>query len=89
MSKKVHSIKTTPHEFSPLQDLVEPICLDDIAIQMSVLVGDCSDVEVVHKEADRLLIKALNMVKPKLLREDTDAIDAMITDFNTLGKWYD
>lgn len=91
MSKKVYTLSATPIDYSPLLPLATPETLDDIAIQMSGLVGDCSDVEIVHKEADRLLLRALNTIKAqyKLTKDDNDAIDDMIIQFDTLGKWYD
>lgn len=84
-------LKSHPYAYSPLEDVREPVCIEDIVLQMDALSGDNSDIEVCHKEADRLLVAAIKLLSERIdtdIRSDRDNLKALINSYYTVRKWY-
>jgi hypothetical protein len=83
-------LKSHPYEYSPLVEAAHPVSIEDMVMQMDALVGDNSDVEVCHKEADRLLVSALHLLSGRetIFIDEQTQIKALINSFYTVRKWY-
>lgn len=83
-------LKSHPYEYSPLIEAAGPTSIEDMVMQMDALVGDNSDVEVCHKEADRLLVAALHLLSGRetIFNDEQTQIKALINSFYTVRKWY-
>jgi len=83
-------LKAHPYEYSPLVEVAEPTNIEDMVLQMEMLVADNSDVEVCHKEADRLLLSALHLLSGRetIFSDEQTQLKALINTYYTVRKWY-
>lgn len=74
-----------PVEGSPLEGTVQPDDMFELAIQMGVLADNGGDYDVLHIEADRLMILALQIAK---VDNDANDIDGVLTAYKAIKKRY-
>ncbi len=62
----------------------QPEELEHIIALMDML-HDLSDIEIIHSEADNLLLKALRIVTPPRHKQ---TIEILIKSYDIVDKWY-